>query len=48
VLRLGKPRPSPDGRVLAIRDDDGVRSDHLVIVQNWLSEAQARAQDSRQ
>jgi hypothetical protein len=38
---------APVGRV-AIRDDDGIRSEHLVIVQNGLSEAQARTQDSGQ
>jgi hypothetical protein len=26
-----------DGRVLAIREDDSIRSDHIVVVQNWLS-----------
>jgi serine/threonine-protein kinase len=27
-----------DGRILAIREDDRIRSDHIVVVQNWLSE----------
>jgi Tol biopolymer transport system component len=33
---------APDGRILAIREDDSVRSDHIVVVQNWLSELRAR------
>jgi hypothetical protein len=32
---------APDGRILALKDDDSVRSDHIVVVQNWLSEARA-------
>jgi Tol biopolymer transport system component len=33
---------APDGRILAIKEDDSVRSDHIVVVQNWLSEARSR------
>jgi YD repeat-containing protein len=32
---------APDGRVLAIREDDSIRSDHIVVVQNWLTGVQA-------
>jgi Tol biopolymer transport system component len=32
---------APDGRILAIKEDDSVRSDYIVVVQNWLSEARA-------
>ena len=32
---------APDDRILAIKEDDSVRSDHIVVVQNWLSEARA-------
>ena len=28
-----------DGRILAIREDDSVRSDHVVVVQLWRPEA---------
>jgi Tol biopolymer transport system component len=38
---------APDGRVLAIKEDDSVRSDHIVVVQNWLSEARARSAERR-
>jgi len=38
---------APDGRILAIREDDSVRSDHIVVVQHWLGEARARATDAR-
>jgi Tol biopolymer transport system component len=31
----------PDGRILAIKEDDSVRSDHIIVVQNWLSEVRA-------
>ena len=34
---------APDGRILAIREDGSVRSDHIVVVQNWLGEARARS-----
>ena len=27
---------APDGRILAIKEDDSIRSDHIVVVQNWL------------
>jgi hypothetical protein len=30
---------APDGRILAIKEDDSVRFDYIVVVQNWLSEA---------
>ena len=30
-----------DGRILAIKEDDSMRSDHIVVVQNWLTEARA-------
>ena len=30
-----------DGRILAIKEDDSVRFDYIVVVQNWLSEARA-------
>ena len=33
---------APDGRVLVIREEDSVRSDQIVIVQNWLADAQLR------
>jgi serine/threonine-protein kinase len=26
---------APDGRILAIREDDSVRPDHIVVLQNW-------------
>jgi len=26
---------APDGRFLVIKEDDSVRSDHIVVVQNW-------------
>lgn len=32
---------APDGRILAIKEDNSVRSDHIVVVQNWLTEARA-------
>lgn len=32
---------APDGRILAIKEDDSVRSDHIVVVQNCLTEARA-------
>jgi eukaryotic-like serine/threonine-protein kinase len=32
---------APDGRILALKEDDSVRSDYIVVVQNWLSEARA-------
>jgi len=32
---------APDDRILAIKEDDSVRSDHIIVVQNWLSEARA-------
>jgi eukaryotic-like serine/threonine-protein kinase len=32
---------APDGRILAIKEDDSVRFDYIVVVQNWLSEARA-------
>jgi Tol biopolymer transport system component len=31
----------PDDRILAVKEDDSVRSDHIIVVQNWLSEARA-------
>ena len=33
---------APDGRILAIKEDGSVRSDHIVVVQNWLAETRAR------
>ena len=39
---------TPDGRILAIKEDDSIRPDHIVVVQNWLSAAHPRdAQESR-
>jgi hypothetical protein len=38
---------APDGRILAIKEDDSVRSDHIVVVQNWLSEVRARDVEAR-
>jgi len=38
---------APDGRILAIKEDDSIRSDHIVIAQNWLSEVRARTADGR-
>ena len=32
---------APDDRILAIKEDVSVRSDHIIVVQNWLSEARA-------
>jgi eukaryotic-like serine/threonine-protein kinase len=32
---------APDGRILALKEDDSVRYDYIVVVQNWLSEARA-------
>jgi eukaryotic-like serine/threonine-protein kinase len=29
---------APDGRILALKEDDRVRSDHIVVVQNWTEE----------
>ena len=26
---------APDGRILAIREDDSVKPDHIVVLQNW-------------
>ena len=31
-----------DGRILAIKEDGSIRTDHIVVVQNWLSEVRAR------
>jgi hypothetical protein len=43
VVAGGRPFDiAPDGRVLAIRENDSAPSDHIVVVQNWLSEARAR------
>ena len=36
-----------DGRILAIKEDGSVRSDHIVVVQNWLSEVRARNTEGR-
>ncbi len=33
---------APDGRILAIKEDGSIRSDHIVVVQNWLNEVHAR------
>ena len=33
---------APDGRILAIKEDGSIRSDHIVVVQNWLNEVRAR------
>jgi eukaryotic-like serine/threonine-protein kinase len=38
---------APDGRILAIKEDGSVRSDHLVVVQNWMNEVRARHVDDR-
>jgi len=38
---------APDGRILAIKEDDSIRSDHIVVVQNWLSLARARNAEDR-
>jgi eukaryotic-like serine/threonine-protein kinase len=32
---------APDGRILAIKEDDSASFDYIVVVQNWLSEARA-------
>ena len=32
---------APDGRILTLKEDDSVRFDYIVVVQNWLSEARA-------
>lgn len=34
---------APDGRILAIREDGSVRSDHIVVVQNWLHQGRPRS-----
>jgi hypothetical protein len=34
---------APDGRILAIKEDGSIRSDHIVVVQNWLGDVRARA-----
>ena len=33
---------APDGRILAIKEDGSIRSDHIVVVQNWFAEVRAR------
>ena len=38
---------APDGRILAIKEDDSIRSDHIVVVQNWLAEVRARQSEAR-
>jgi hypothetical protein len=38
---------APDGRILALKEDDSVRSDYIVVVQNWLSEARALLSTTR-
>jgi Tol biopolymer transport system component len=38
---------APDGRILAIKEDDSVRSDHIVVVENWLSDVRARKAEAR-
>jgi len=38
---------APDGRILAIKEDDSIRSDHIVVVQNWLSLVRARNAEGR-
>jgi Tol biopolymer transport system component len=38
---------APDGRILAIREDGSVRSDHIVLVQNWLAETGSRRAATR-
>jgi hypothetical protein len=38
---------APDGRILAIKEDDSVGSDHIVVVQNGLSEVRAPLSNSR-
>jgi hypothetical protein len=38
---------APDGRLLAIKEDASVRSDHIVVVQNWLSDVRARKAEDR-
>jgi hypothetical protein len=41
---------APDGRILAIREDGSVRSDHIVVVQNWqeVETARARIESTRE
>ena len=38
---------APDGRILAIKEDDSIRPDHVVVVQNWLGDVKARSTDGR-
>jgi Tol biopolymer transport system component len=38
---------APDGRILAIKEDDSVRSDHIVVVENWLSDVRSRKAEAR-
>jgi eukaryotic-like serine/threonine-protein kinase len=33
---------TPGGHILAIKEDGSIRSDHIVVVQNWLKEVRAR------
>ncbi len=32
---------APDGRILAIREDDSVKPDHVVVLQNWRASTNA-------
>jgi hypothetical protein len=38
---------APDGRILALKEDDSARFDYIVVVQNWLSEARALVSSPR-
>jgi eukaryotic-like serine/threonine-protein kinase len=39
---------APDGRILAIKEDGSIRSDHIVVVQNWLGEGRSRQTAGRE
>ena len=38
---------APDGRILAIREDDSVKPDHIVVLQNWRAAADAARADPK-
>ena len=38
---------APDGRILAIKEDSSIPTDHIVVVQNWLGEVRARQAEGR-
>jgi hypothetical protein len=38
---------APDGRILAIREDDSVKPDHIVVLQNWRAATDAARADPK-